>query len=60
MTWLTLEDAAKRVDRSVRTLYRWDDEKLISILMGRVLEADLLAADKLKRAARGRPRKPRE
>ena len=55
--WLTIEEAAKRVDRSVRTIYRWQQAGWITILMGSVSEAKLLDADRLARRLRGRPRK---
>jgi hypothetical protein len=57
--WLTVEAAAKRVDRSKDTIYRWQREELLSILLGRVLESQLLEVDALKRKRRGRPKKPR-
>lgn len=55
--WLTVEEAAKRVDRDVRTIYRWQEGGHIKILLGRVSEAQLLEADRLARKRRGRPRK---
>lgn len=57
MQFLTIKDAAARVGRSVQTIYRWEREGLISIMLGRVLEAELLEVDKLTRSRRGRPRK---
>lgn len=55
--WLTVAEAAERVDRDVRTIYRWQEAGHLRIMLGRVLEAQLLEADKLARGRRGRPRK---
>lgn len=58
--WLTIAEAAKRVEKSEDTIYRWGREKLVRIVGGRVLETQLLAADAMKRKAVGRPRALRD
>jgi len=55
--WLTIQEAAKRVERTQRTIYRWQADGHLKILLGRVSEAQLLEADRLARKRRGRPRK---
>lgn len=55
--WLTVAEAAVRVNRSIDTIYRWAREsQLLTIVEGHVSERQLLAADAAKRARRGRPR----
>lgn len=56
--WLTLDEAAKRVDRSARTLRRWiGDRELRRFPNGKVLESQLLDTDQRMRAnAGGRPK----
>lgn len=54
--WLTRDEAAKRIDRSERTLYRWEQHDLIKPLLGRYRERDLLEVDRRMRGRRGRPR----
>ncbi len=57
MGWLSVADAAVRVNRSVDTIYRWGREpRLLTIVEGHVSERQLLAADAAKRTRRGRPR----
>lgn len=58
-TWLTLEQAAQRVNRSTATIYRWGRQDLLTIVGGRVLERQLLEADRRKRQSIGRPRATR-
>jgi len=54
--WLTLEEAAKRVDRGGSTIRRWiADGQLRRFPNGRVLESQLLATDARMRARVGRP-----
>lgn len=57
--WLTIEEAAKRVDRSLRTIYRWGEGENphLRILLNRVREDELLEVDRKMRGRRGRPRK---
>lgn len=55
--WLTRAEAAKRVKRSERTLYRWEQEQLLAPILGRYREDVLLEIDKRMRGRRGRPRK---
>lgn len=57
--WLTIEEAAKRLGKSTDTVYRWAREGLITIVGQRVLETQLLAADRTKRQRVGRPRATR-
>ena len=57
MKWLTVAEAAVRVGRSERTVYRWADGGHVVILLGRVAETQLLEADRAMRRRRGRPRK---
>jgi transposase len=55
--WLTVAEAATRVNRSIDTIYRWAREtQLLTIVEGHVSERQLLAADAAKRTRRGRPR----
>lgn len=58
-TWLTLDDAAKRVARSRRTIRAWIQAGHLSEYFGRVRETDLLQAERLARARMraGRPRR---
>jgi len=58
--WLTVEQAAERVSRSPDTIYRWARQDLIMLVAGRVLERQLLEADRLKRQRVGRPRATRQ
>ena len=54
--WLTLTEAAERVGRTERTLWRWRRQGLVRFWLGRVNEAKLLEADRLARSRMGRPR----
>lgn len=54
---LTRQEAAKRIHRTVRTLYRWEREGIVRFIAGRIAEPALLDADKLMRSRIGRPRK---
>lgn len=54
--YLTREEAAERVGRSVRTIRSWQSDGLKTV-MGRIPEADLLAWDRRMRERTGRPRK---
>lgn len=58
-TWLTLDDAAKRVARSRRTIRAWIHVGHLSEYLGRVRESDLIQAEKLARSRMraGRPRR---
>ncbi len=51
------QGAAARVGRDISTIYRWEERGVISFVLGRIREDDLLAADKRMREKRGRPRK---
>jgi len=63
--WLTIDEAAKRVGRSPRTVYQWVHDRHLQgydlLRDGRtvtgVMEARLLEVDKQQRGRRGRPRK---
>lgn len=63
--WLTVEEAAKRVGRSPRTIYQWvRDHHLAGYELERdgrpvtgVMEGALLDVDRSMRKRRGRPRK---
>lgn len=60
---VTLHDrksAAQRVGRHLSTIYKWEDRGWLRFVLGHVREADLLAADKLARQRRGRPRNVRQ
>jgi hypothetical protein len=47
---MRLPDAAARVGRSVRTLFRWQEQGLLRILPGGwVIEAELVAAEAMVR-----------
>jgi hypothetical protein len=54
--FLTLEEAAVRVDRGESTIRRWIDKGLMSVA-GRIPEQSLLEFEKKMRDRRGRPRK---
>lgn len=56
MSWLTIEQAAKRVGRGESTIRRWFGQGLPSVA-GRVAEDKLLDFERTKRENRGRPRK---
>lgn len=54
--WLTIEQAAKRVDRSPSTIRRWGrDGKLRIFPNGKVIEGHVLAVDRRMRERVGRP-----
>lgn len=54
--WLTIAQAAKRVDRCERTIRRWMDGEMQS--QHQLVREDVLVAFEVKmRARRGRPRK---
>lgn len=53
---LTVADAAVRVHRSRKTIYRWISEGVVTMLGGRVRESDVVAAEMEMR----RRRKPRD
>ena len=63
--WLTIEEAAERVQRSPRTVYRWIDDQLLARyeiardgkMVAGVIEGKLLEVDRQQRRRRGRPRK---
>ena len=56
--WLTVAEAAKRVGRSERTIYRWAEKHLVKVhTNGMIDERKLLAADEAQRSRRGRPKK---
>jgi transposase len=57
--WLSIEEAAKRVGRSVRTIYRWGEGENpeLRITVNRVREDELLEVDRMMRKRLGRPRK---
>jgi hypothetical protein len=48
--------AAERVGKNLATIYRWEERGLLTFVLGRVRESDLLAAERAARARRGRPR----
>ncbi|WP_166789722.1 helix-turn-helix domain-containing protein [Cryobacterium fucosi] len=54
--WLTLDEAAARVGRSKRTIYRWVQDGSLTIHVDRVIEEKLLKVDLAKRQRVGRPR----
>lgn len=49
-------DAAKRVGKTERTLYNWEERGLLRFVGGFVTETALLNADRAARARIGRPR----
>lgn len=56
--WLTVAEAAKRVDRTERTIWLWAEKGLIKIHPGgKISERLLLAAEEEARKRRGRPKK---
>ena len=55
-SWMTVEDAAKRVGKSTDTIYRWARGGHIRILNGLIPEAQLLKTEKMMRQRKGRPR----
>jgi len=59
MTWLTIPEAAKRVDRTERTIRSWIAQGDVRIAFRRIREDDLIQVDRQKRAARskGRPKR---
>lgn len=63
-TWLTLAEAAERIRAegtalasAERRIRRWVEAGELKPLAGRFRAADVLAAEKLMRSRRGRPRK---
>lgn len=58
--FLDRKAAAERVGVNLSTIYRWEERKLLTFILGHVREADLLAAEKAARARRGRPRKRKD
>lgn len=56
MKWLTIAEAAERVDKSTDTIYRWSRRGLFGIWGGRVREDKLLEADRFMQGRVGRPR----
>lgn len=58
--WLTIEEAAERVDRSTDTIYRWVRDGHLFRPYTRVSEAQLLEVDVRMRRRIGRPRKLRK
>lgn len=55
--WLTVKEAAERVNRSEATIWRWIRNGDLIQPMTRVPEEQLLQVDEEKRSKRGRPRK---
>ena len=47
--WLPLDEAAKRVGKSVRTLRRWQEAGAISIVEGYIEAVELERAEKMMR-----------
>lgn len=58
--WLTIDEAAQRVDRSKDTIYRWIRNGILTAPLGRVRESQLLEADVQMRGRIGRPKKLRK
>lgn len=50
--WLTPAEAAKRVDRSERTIARWIEAGAVKVILGRIAENQLLQADRVMRERR--------
>ena len=50
-------DAAKRVGKTERTLYNWEERGFIRFIGGYITEQALLEADRNARGRIGRPRK---
>lgn len=50
--WLTRAEAAKRVDRSERTIARWVERGHVREMLGRISEPQLLVADREMRQRR--------
>lgn len=53
--WLSLAEAAVRVHRTKRTIYRWIDDGELRAFDGRVRESHVLDVDKAMRTRVGRP-----
>lgn len=51
------QGAARRVGRDVRTIRRWEARGLLTFVLGRVREADLLEAERQARMNRGGDRR---
>lgn len=51
------QGAADRVGRDVRTIRRWEAKGLLTFVLGRVREADLLDAERRARMNRGGDRR---
>ena len=51
------EGAADRVGRDVRTIRRWEAKGLLTFVLGRVRESDLLDAERQARSNRGGDRR---
>lgn len=51
--WMTVEEAAKRVNKSERTIWRWQQDGDIRVFEGGlIMESQLLEADKKRRQRR--------
>jgi hypothetical protein len=55
-TWLTVTEAAQRVNRSERTILRWVQLRRVPIHLGHIEEIALLEAERAARKARNTPR----
>ncbi|WP_144795715.1 hypothetical protein [Microbacterium paludicola] len=51
------QGAADRVGRNMRTIRRWEEKGLLTFVLGRVRESDLLAAERAARQNRGGDRR---
>ena len=57
MSWLSRQEAADRVGKHLVTIYRWEGQGLLTFVMGRCAEQDLLEADRVASSRVGRPRR---
>lgn len=55
--WLSRQQAARRVDRHLSTIYRWEERGLLTVAFDRIEEDRLLEVDRAMGKRRGRPRR---
>lgn len=55
--WITVDEAAARIERSKATIWRWARSDVITMINGYVKQSEILLMDRTMRRRIGRPKK---